>query len=81
MIPGVEDPGLRPFSQSGYEILDEDLASRGLVVIWSVSTVVPQEGDLFTVESGGRMYDVTVDELTTHKGGWTAQCKIFGLAA
>lgn len=72
------EPGLRAFSASGYEILDEDLATRGQVVIWSVDPLVPRLGDLFTIESEGGIHEVAVDELTTFKGGWSALCRIEG---
>jgi hypothetical protein len=72
------EPDLRLFNQSGYEILDQDLATQGLVVIWSVVPLTPRLGDLFTVESDGRVHEVTVEELATFKGGWSARCKVLG---
>ncbi len=78
-MASVEDPGLRPFSHTGYEILDEDLLTRGEVTIWSVAPLAPRLGDTFTIESAGRVHEVAVDELTTFKGGWTARCRVFGL--
>ncbi|WP_374472669.1 hypothetical protein [Phenylobacterium sp.] len=70
------DAELRSFNPSGYEILDEDLPTRGEVVIWSVNPVVPRLGDLFTVESEGAVHEVAVEELTTFKGGWSAKCRV-----
>lgn len=70
------DPGLRPFSESGYEVLDEDLDSRREVVIWSVDPMAPRLGDLFTVESRGVVHEVAVVQLTTFKGGWSALCRV-----
>ena len=32
-MPAVREPGLRPFNESGYEILDEDLMTKGELVI------------------------------------------------
>ena len=66
---------IRPFSDSGYEILDEGLA-RGEVVIWSVARLTPRLGDEFLIESGGRTYDVAVRELATLRGGWSATCRV-----
>ncbi|WP_395671124.1 hypothetical protein [Phenylobacterium sp.] len=68
---------LRAFNASGYEILDEDLATRGEVVIWSIDPLTPRLGDLFTIESDGRVHEITVHELTTFKGGWSARCRIY----
>jgi hypothetical protein len=70
------DAGLRPFSDSGYEILDGELATRREVTIWSVNPVTPRLGALFLVESGGRMHDVAVIELRTFKGGWSATARV-----
>jgi hypothetical protein len=70
------EAGLRPFSDSGYEILDDELATRKEVAIWSVNPVTPRLGDLFLVESGGRTHDVAVIELTTFRGGWSATARV-----
>jgi hypothetical protein len=67
---------LRSFNPSGYEILDEDLPTRGEVVIWSVSPLPPRLGDLFIIESDGSVHEVAVEELTTFKGGWSAKCRV-----
>jgi hypothetical protein len=75
----LHEAGVRPFNASGYEILDQDLATRGEVVIWSVDPLVPRLGDLFTVESDGRIAEVAVEELATFKGGWSAKCRTTGL--
>ena len=72
---------LRPFNASGYEILDQDLLTSGELVIWSVNPVPPSVGDLYTVQSGGALHEVEVDQVTTFKRGWSAHCKLFGLAA
>lgn len=69
------DAEVRAFNRSGYEILDEDLPTRGEVVIWSVDPLTPRLGDLFTIESDGRVHEVAVEELTTFKGGWSARCR------
>ena len=70
------DPALRPFSESGYEILDEDLDTRREVAIWSVDPLTPKLGDLFTVESRGVVYEAAVVQLITFKGGWSALCRV-----
>jgi len=75
------EPALRLFNQSGYEILDQDLATEGLVVIWSIDPLTPRLGDLFTVESDGRVHEVAVEELTTFRGGWSARCRVLGFMA
>ena len=66
---------LSPFRDGGYEILDEDLRSRGEVVIWSVDPVTPRLGDLLLIESAGRLYDVEVEVLMTFRFGWSAKCR------
>ncbi len=72
--------GLRPFDPSGYEILDQDLLARGELVIWSTGRLVPQIGELYTIESGGAVHEVEVEAVTPCKGhGWAARCRLFGL--
>ena len=66
---------IRPFNDSGYEILDDGIG-RGEVVIWSRRPVTPRIGDEFLIESGGRPYDVAVEEIRTFKGGWSAKCRV-----
>lgn len=56
------DPAIRPFSKSGYEILDDGF-DRGEVMIWSVAPTQPQRGDLLLIERGGRPYDLTIAEV------------------
>ena len=68
------DPEIRAFNQSGYEILDEDIAD-GEVVIWSVHPTAPRIGDIYLIESDGRTYDAEVEYLTLFKGGWSATCR------
>lgn len=70
---------LRPFNDSGYEILDDDI-HRGQVVIWSVVPVTPRVGDVFLIESRGRTYEVAVEALDLVKGGWSATCRVEGRA-
>lgn len=67
---------LRPFSESGYEILDEELDVRRELTIWSVDPLVPKLGDLYTVESRRVVYEVAVVQLITFKGGWSALCRV-----
>ena len=72
----MSDVALRPFNTSGYEILDEDLPTRGEVIIWSKDPTVPRLGDELLIESRGRAYDVAIRELRTFKGGWSATCQV-----
>jgi hypothetical protein len=67
---------VRPFRESGYEILDENLLARGEVVIWSVDPLIPRLGDRFTIENGGCIHEIAVYALTTFKGGWSAACRL-----
>jgi len=70
------ETGLKPFAESGYEILDDDLEVRREVTIWSVDPLVPRIGELFIVERDGLVHDVVVIELTTFRGGWSALCRV-----
>jgi len=70
----MADVALRAFNASGYEILDDRIA-RGEVVIWSVDPLVPRIGDSFLIESRGRAYDASVEDLTLLRGGWSARCR------
>ena len=70
------DAGLRPFDESGYEILDDDLEVRREVTIWSVDPLTPRLGDIFIVEREGLIHDVVVIALTTFRGGWSALCRV-----
>ena len=70
------DPALRPFSETGYEILDDDLESRREVTIWSVDPLTPRLGDLFTIECRGVVHEVAVVQLATFRGGWSAACRV-----
>ena len=73
----LRDEGLRAFSGAGYEIVDDDLASRREVTIWSVNPMIPRIGDVFIVESRGVVHDVVVIELTTFiGGGWSARTRV-----
>ena len=78
-MAALREAGLRPFNESGYEILDEELIGKGELVIWSVDPLPPRIGDLFTVESHGAIHEVQVDRLTLFKGGWSAHCRLFGM--
>jgi hypothetical protein len=80
-MPKVRDPGLRPFNESGYEILDQDLLTKGELVIWSIDPLPPRIGDLYTIESQGALHEVQVDGVTLFTGGWSAHCQLYGLVA
>jgi hypothetical protein len=72
---------LSSFAGGGYEVDDQDLSTRGEVVIWAHDSLTPRLGDLFTVESGGRTHEVTVDVVTTYRDGWSVTCRVLGLRA
>lgn len=78
--PMDEPRGLRPFNQSGYEILDGRLASHGELVVWSNRTPVPELGDEFTVAPRGALIDIAVAAVTLVDGGWIASCRATGPA-
>jgi hypothetical protein len=80
-MPTVRDADLRPFNESGYEILDEDLLTTGEVVLWSVDPLPPSPGQLFTIESRGNVHEVAVEEVCAFRGGWSAKCRLYGLLA
>ena len=67
---------LRSISESGYEILDQALDAQRQLTIWSVDPLVPKLGDLFTVESRGVVYEVTVVRLIAFRAGWSALCRV-----
>ena len=66
---------LRPFLESGYEVLDERFAETGEVIIRSVDPLVPRLADRFVIESGGAVHEVVVYMLTTFRGGWSVTCR------
>ncbi len=65
---------LLPFTQSVYEICDEDFKVTGEVVIWSRSPLPPRVGELLNIETLGRLHELAVGEVSTFKGGWMATC-------
>jgi hypothetical protein len=80
-MASVREADLRPFNESGYEILDEDLLTKGEVVLWSVDPLPPDLGELYTVESHGKVHEIEVEEVATFRGGWSARCRLYGLLA
>ncbi|MGN6557616.1 MAG: hypothetical protein ACTHLH_06345 [Solirubrobacterales bacterium] len=74
----ARDPALRPFNDSGYEILDDELLTKGELVIWSVDPLHPRIGDLYTVVSDGAVHEVKIAAVTEMKGGWSARCSLYG---
>jgi hypothetical protein len=66
---------LRELSASGYEIFDEDFGETGEVVIWSRSPLTPRIGERFNIETRGAHHELTVGEIRTFTGGWTATCR------
>lgn len=75
----VRDPGLRPFHESSYEILDDDFLSNGHLTIWSLDPLPPQVGDLYMIESHGKLHEVQVAEVQNFGRCWNARCKLYGL--
>jgi hypothetical protein len=65
----------RPFRASGYEIFDEDFGETGEVMIWSRSPYAPRLGERFNIETRGAHHELTVGEIRTFTGGWTATCR------
>lgn len=79
MNRALKSAGLRPFSPTGYEILDGDLDRRGVAAIWSVDPRAPAVGETFTLDRAGGVVDLEVIELATFKGGgWSATCRRLG---
>jgi hypothetical protein len=68
-------PDLRPFSDFGYEIFDEDFGETGEVVIWSRSPLTPRLGERFNIETCGALHELVAGEIRTFAGGWTATCR------
>ena len=66
---------LRALRPSNYEIFDEDFGETGEVMIWSRSLLPPHLGDHFNIETRGALHDLTVREIRTFTGGWTATCR------
>jgi len=75
----VRDPGLRPYSEAGYEIDDDDFPTKGQLTIRSIDPLPPGLGDLYTVQSHGKSHEVQVTEVLRLQRGWTARCKLYGL--
>jgi hypothetical protein len=67
--------GLRPFSISGYEILDEEFRVTGEVAIWSRSPLPLRVGERLNIETAGELNELEVAEVRTFTGGWTATCR------
>lgn len=68
----------RPFSSSGFEILDSRLDDRGEVMLWSTGGLAPRCGELFTIERDREVCDLSVVEVTGHDPGWSALCRRVG---
>ncbi|THD56157.1 hypothetical protein [Phenylobacterium sp.] len=68
-------PDLNAFDAWGYEIFDQDYAETGEVVIWSRSPLIPRIGELFNVETLGELNELSVRQIQTFTGGWTATCR------
>ena len=71
---GVAD--LKPFSECGYDIVDDGLNTRREVAIASLDPLAPRHGDLFTVESRGVVHELAVIATSTREGRWRAICRV-----
>jgi hypothetical protein len=67
--------GLRPFSISGYEILDDEFRVTGEVEIWSRSLLPLRVGERLNIETAGELNELEVAEVRTFTGGWAAICR------
>jgi hypothetical protein len=74
-MPSIS-PGLRPFCEGGYEVLDAGLAHGREVAILSADPLPPRPGDRFTVEGHGVVHEVAVVQLSRFQGGWSAICRV-----
>jgi len=74
-MSALGEAGLRPFNDSGYEILDDDLLTTGEVVLWSVTPHPPRPGEIYTIVRDGDVHDLEVDQVVTLKRGWSARCR------
>jgi hypothetical protein len=70
----------RPFAAGGFEILDSRLADHGEVTLWSVGGAQPRCGELFTIEHGQALHDLSVVEVKGHNPGWSALCRRVDIA-
>ena len=78
-------PGLRlhealgALNSGGYEVDDTNLAAFGEVSITARDPLTPRIGDVFTIESRERIYEVAVEVVLSSRVGWNASCKVLGL--
>jgi hypothetical protein len=70
----------RPFPRGGIEILDSRLDDHGEVILWSVGGLQPSRGELFTIERGDALHDLSVVEVKGHGPGWSALCRRVDIA-
>jgi len=75
----TRDFGLRRFTAGAYAIVDDDFLTTGEVTIASGDPLPPRLGDLYTIESHGKLHEVQVAETQQLPGCWTARCKLYGL--
>jgi hypothetical protein len=69
-------PDLKPFSECGYDIVDDGLTSRREVAIASGDPLAPRLGDLFTVERRGVVHELAVIRTSMRRGRWSAICRV-----
>jgi hypothetical protein len=70
----------RAFASSGVEIFDARLPDHGEVTLWSTGGPAPQRGDLFSLEHGHAVHDLSVVEVKVHDPGWSALCRRVDIA-
>jgi hypothetical protein len=70
------NPGLRPFSQGGYEVLCADLERCRELAILSADPMPPLPGDRFLVEGRGVVHEVAAVQVARFAGGWSAVCRV-----
>jgi hypothetical protein len=70
-----EQPWPRAFPVGGIEILDSRLHDHGEVTLWSTGGRTPGLGELFTIEHGDAIHDLSVVAVRGHSPGWSALCR------
>lgn len=66
---------IRPFNASGFEVLTDDISTRGEAAIFSTGIWVPRLGDTFLLDRSGQTYEAAVSRVTAVAGGWHAHCR------
>lgn len=69
---------IRPFNTSGFEVLTDDICTRGEAAIFSNSAWLPRLGDTLLLDSAGQTYEATIARVIAVAGGWHAHCRCCG---